>query len=451
MESFGVTEEVEVDVISLMEQKLPRYVMNCLKAAGYDEKEVIASMDTGDDENNSMTKIEKYIDKHYKNNPDMCPTISSSGTELPFEFPPGHRIRICNFVEEVKRTFKLKLSSRKAVSSSNVRSTPIAVKKPKIMAQAEKPSPLLADEIECRVQESIAKWLSRQENLALNRLENEKHYSVTTTDHGNGQISVQVNCFICHISVRLHPYNSHYQISNWTRHIKKCGARIGGVSSKQTKLSQLLFKTITNPHCPKRSDEKTPSTLTVNSCHSVAAASLASTSAIPNTLPSQSVTAVSSKDTSFDQSISEAVENNTFNQSFTGASPITEISSTSITTVSSAHTSSGTSNCPSHSLTVMSSIGKSTSVGQSLTGVSPITENTAVSLAGTSTSTSCYSSEVVSSTPQRKSAISVSRNSCEHLISSDSTQLNSLSSQSKGNSSQVFYKAPPSLWKGGQM
>jgi len=317
------------------------------------------------------------------------------------------------------------------------------------MAQAEKPSPLLADEIECRVQESIAKWLSRQENLALNRLENEKHYSVTTTDHGNGQISVQVNCFICHISVRLHPYNSHYQISNWTRHIKKCGARIGGVSSKQTKLSQLLFKTITNPHCPKRSDEKTPSTLTVNSCHSVAAASLASTSAIPNTLPSQSVTAVSSKDTSFDQSISEAVENNTFNQSFTGASPITEISSTSITTVSSAHTSSGTSSCPSHSLTVMSC--KSTSVGQSLTGVSPITENTAVSLAGTSTSTSCYSSEVVSSTPQRKSAISVSRNSCEHLISSDSTQLNSLSSQSKGNSSQVFYKAPPSLWKGGQM
>jgi len=92
MESFGVTEEVEVDVISLMEQKLPRYVMNCLKAAGYDEKEVIASMDTGDDENNSITKIEKYIDKHYKNNPDMCPTISSSGTELPFEFPPGHRI-----------------------------------------------------------------------------------------------------------------------------------------------------------------------------------------------------------------------------------------------------------------------------------------------------------------------------------------------------------------------
>ena len=37
-------DSLEVDVNLLMQQRLPRYVVNCLQAAGYDELEVIASI-----------------------------------------------------------------------------------------------------------------------------------------------------------------------------------------------------------------------------------------------------------------------------------------------------------------------------------------------------------------------------------------------------------------------
>ena len=50
----------KVDVNVLMQEQLPRYVVNCFQAAGYDELEVIASMDTTEGETNSISKIEKY-------------------------------------------------------------------------------------------------------------------------------------------------------------------------------------------------------------------------------------------------------------------------------------------------------------------------------------------------------------------------------------------------------
>ena len=59
----------EVDVLSLMEKQLPRYVAKCLKAAGFDEIEVIASMHVTEGEASSISKIiegrHKAIQKCY--------------------------------------------------------------------------------------------------------------------------------------------------------------------------------------------------------------------------------------------------------------------------------------------------------------------------------------------------------------------------------------------------
>ena len=55
-------------------------------------------MDTSDKEHNSIDKIEKFIQLKYANSAKHNPFPSP-----PFEFPPGHRIRICNFVKEVKK------------------------------------------------------------------------------------------------------------------------------------------------------------------------------------------------------------------------------------------------------------------------------------------------------------------------------------------------------------
>ena len=64
----------KVDVNLLMQEQLPSYVVNCFHAAGYDELEVIASMDTTEGETNSISKIKKYIDSHHKSNPDIRTT-----------------------------------------------------------------------------------------------------------------------------------------------------------------------------------------------------------------------------------------------------------------------------------------------------------------------------------------------------------------------------------------
>ena len=62
---WNPTAITEIDVIPLMQRRLPKYVANCLQAAGYDEQEVIATMDTSEGEKNSISKIEKYIAKRY--------------------------------------------------------------------------------------------------------------------------------------------------------------------------------------------------------------------------------------------------------------------------------------------------------------------------------------------------------------------------------------------------
>ena len=234
-----------------MQKRLPRYVVNCLQAAGYDELEVVASMDTTEGDGSSISKIENYIEKRHKSNPEMLPSYpSESFNSLSFEFPPGHRIRIRNFVEEVKQIYRDKLSSSKAVSAQQVRST-TAAKRLKIMSPPEDQFPLTAEEITCQMHESIRKWIEQQKRMALHSLKQGKHYFVIVSNHGNGENSVVVNCGICHTSVRLHLLNRHYQLSNWTRHVKRCTSYTSRTTdSRQTKLQlfpkyhhpQLKFK-----------------------------------------------------------------------------------------------------------------------------------------------------------------------------------------------------------------
>ena len=195
---------IEIDVISLMLRRLPKCVANCLQAAGYDEQEVIASMDTSEGENNSISMIEKYIEKQHKINPNMLPnnlsSLPSSRTALSFEFPPGLRICIGNFVQEVKQ------ACRNILSTINRSST--------LMAQTKNQVILSADEINSQVCKNITKWIKQQEKITLSSLKNGKHYSVDVNEMSKEHFSVHIRCILCYTSTC-------YQISNWCRHVKK--------------------------------------------------------------------------------------------------------------------------------------------------------------------------------------------------------------------------------------
>lgn len=49
------------DVISLLKERLPDYIVQCFLASGYDEPTVIADMDVTDNPGNSITDIETYM------------------------------------------------------------------------------------------------------------------------------------------------------------------------------------------------------------------------------------------------------------------------------------------------------------------------------------------------------------------------------------------------------
>lgn len=74
------------DVITLMKQRLPGYIVNCFMSSGYDEMEVISTMDTSERKDNSINKIKKFIQCKYANSAKHNPFPSPA-----FEFPPGHK------------------------------------------------------------------------------------------------------------------------------------------------------------------------------------------------------------------------------------------------------------------------------------------------------------------------------------------------------------------------
>ena len=77
-----------------MTEKLPLYVVKCLEVAGFDTLDVIAEINVGNEPGNLIEQIEQFIAEEFPDDPDY---------QRGRKFPPGHKIRIQKFVEEVKQ------------------------------------------------------------------------------------------------------------------------------------------------------------------------------------------------------------------------------------------------------------------------------------------------------------------------------------------------------------
>ena len=69
-ETSSVKSTLNLDVLLLMKQRLPEYVVNCFLAAGFDVPEVISAMENP---GNSITQIESFIAKRYRGDPRSFP------------------------------------------------------------------------------------------------------------------------------------------------------------------------------------------------------------------------------------------------------------------------------------------------------------------------------------------------------------------------------------------
>ena len=60
-----IADSPEDDAMKSLEKKLPPYVVNCLKAAGFDSVDAICSMDVSERCKNSIRVIENYVEQYY--------------------------------------------------------------------------------------------------------------------------------------------------------------------------------------------------------------------------------------------------------------------------------------------------------------------------------------------------------------------------------------------------
>ena len=159
-----------------MRDKLPPYVVECFMVSGFDDIDAIVEMNTSDGPKNSITIIESYIDKRKSDLPNcMGPKHLP---HLPFEFPPGHHIRIQKFITEIKNKYR----KRKIESLPALREPPLASKhkskKRKLEADKSDDSDSNIPSTTNEIRRKLNNW--SKTNYAGNVRENE-HYTINVS------------------------------------------------------------------------------------------------------------------------------------------------------------------------------------------------------------------------------------------------------------------------------
>ena len=94
------SEEAKVQSVErLLKSKLPGYIVSCMLAAGFDTLDTLVRMDVGNQPGNSIQIIEEYISSNF---PGDARYMHAPLLGLTCKFPPGHRIRIERFVQELR-------------------------------------------------------------------------------------------------------------------------------------------------------------------------------------------------------------------------------------------------------------------------------------------------------------------------------------------------------------
>ena len=184
-------------------------------------------------------------------------TYANSATHNPFpsptfEFPPGHRIRICNFVKEVKklrescgsdqvRSDKNVHTGKRRKPESNPRSNPennvpsenkrqkLHVEDSEEEVDVQESKVLTVMGVSKQVRSSLRKWMAKQKNDQLGQLHEGEHYSLQIIPKGTaGVFLVSIKCLACGKSVMLHQAKSSVMVSNWYRHAKLCFKKQAG-------------------------------------------------------------------------------------------------------------------------------------------------------------------------------------------------------------------------------
>ena len=76
--------------------------MNCLLVARFDTLDVLAKMDVGQEPGNSIEQVEDFVTANFSG--DIRYRHAPLGQQVVCRFPPGHRLRIEQFIQQLKST-----------------------------------------------------------------------------------------------------------------------------------------------------------------------------------------------------------------------------------------------------------------------------------------------------------------------------------------------------------
>lgn len=203
------------DALQLLQEKLPSYVVNCFIATGFDDVESIVEMDLGGTSSarDSISVIEQYIDQRKVELPNcMGPSCSST---LPFEFPPGHKIRIKKFIQYVKSLYG---------DSDTVEDTVKHNGPKKRKVQSGPNDGLNIPTVKNDILKRISSWLRKFED---GKFMNEPYEVIVTRTTPNDDLVASIWCgrgcgksFV--VQRVINSSTQTWMLSNWTKHFKKC-------------------------------------------------------------------------------------------------------------------------------------------------------------------------------------------------------------------------------------
>ena len=191
-------------------------------------------MSTDDDgPKNSITLIENYIDKRKSNlpqciNPNQTPNI-------PFEFPPGHRIRIEKFITYIK--------NRCGVGHKVGKTEKGITKKRKTETETDEDSSNVdIPSVKNEIRRKIISW---SKNNCTQMLKENDNFTIQVTRSTLNplKLTVLIRCQ-CGTSLTLQqkPTGSKpWQISNWTKHYKQCQHGNKPTTSKQDTIQSFFL------------------------------------------------------------------------------------------------------------------------------------------------------------------------------------------------------------------
>ena len=245
----------EEEFMNLLKASLPPYIVQCFIMSGYDSARVVAQMTTNGPDN-SINQMEKFILKEYSDDPSC---YHMSKTKSTYVFAPGHRIKIADFINDVKAykvPVKRKLNNNLATKKKFRSHASSSVKDPP--EPLEEPQRFDLQSISDSVRKRIFKWV--QQSNTLNHLKEHRDYAVKVTLDVSNTPTVSVLCTLCSKEYKLHNKDSttdidtedsklNFMISNWTGHVKKCFNTKSCKSAKprQQTISQFLLSSNAKP------------------------------------------------------------------------------------------------------------------------------------------------------------------------------------------------------------